>query len=227
MNDVIAVLEDQDTATVVVLAEALASLLDADVKRVRMPGKGDPALADAVDVLLAEPDPAAVVLTARAREPLCWEVMERASCPVVVVPRHHTQVRTSISHVLVPLDGRRETALSVAPLVRRFLGAGVQVRVLHVFDETTVPAFWDQAAHSHEHWTEEFLLRNLPDAANLELRRGHTAEQVLVEERREGLDLIMIAWSQRLTEGRARTVREAITDGIAPVLLVPAGPPSP
>jgi len=226
MSDVVAVLEHDGDDKVVVSAEALATLLGAGTRLFRVPEGEGQARADAVVTALGG-DVEAAVLSAQVPKPVCWQVMQRVSTPLLVVPQHSAHVSTSISEVLLPLDGTQETAAGVALMTKRVVDAGARVLAMHVFDATTVPAFWDQAAHSHEHWTEEFLLRNLPSAVDLDLChlcRGRTPEEVVAEAQRAGVDLIMIGWAQNLGEGRAQTVRHALTDGSVPVLLVPTRP---
>lgn len=228
MRDVLAVLERGGDDNLIVVAGALATLLGATARAFRAPDGEPQTRIDAVMTELGG-DVVAAVLSAQVPEPLCWEVMQRARIPLLVVPKHAELVREQITTVLLPLDGAPETAESVAPLAARFADAHSRVLIVHVFDEATVPAFWDQAAHSQKHWADEFLLRNLPSADDLRLRRGHTPEEVVIEAQRAGADLIVIGWGQDLGAGRARTVRGALLTGSVPVLLVPTktGPPRP
>jgi hypothetical protein len=124
--------------------------------------------------------------------------------------------------VLVPLDGTPEAAAAVAQTVGLFAGAGVDVVVLHVFDASTVPRFWDQAAHARRAWEEEFMTRFCAQpGARLELRSGAAGQQVVDVAATEGVDLITLGWSQRLDPGRAQTVRRTVLEAAVPVMLVP------
>lgn len=220
MNDVLAVLEHDGDEKVLAGAEALAALLGASVRRLDVRDEDEAGRTEAV-VTALRGDLVAAVLSAQGRVPVCWRVIERVPIPLLVIPEHNARVAASFSEALLPLDGTPETATGVAAMAGRLVDAGVHVLAMHVFDASTVPAFWDQAAHSHEHWTEEFLLKNLPAAVDLDLSRGATPEQVVATARRIAADLVMIGWAQDLGQGRALTVRHALTEGSVPVLLLP------
>ena len=224
MSHVIAVLEQADDRKVLGAAEALASLLGVDTQRLHVDRSGRQAAVREVLTAIARDDVEAAVLNAQKEDSVCWDVMQRASKPLLVLPRPSDRITNRISGILVPLDGTQATAASVAQMAERALSAGVRVVGMHVFDTTTVPAFWDQAAHSHVCWTEEFRHKNLPAGVDLDLCRGDTPEEVLAEARRTDVDVIMIGWSQNLGEGRAPTVRRTLMEGVLPVLLVSTSP---
>jgi hypothetical protein len=150
----------------------------------------------------------------------CWCVIPRVARPLLVVPDRASPEAGPPRRVLTPLDGVPETAAGVATMAGRLVSCGAEVAAVHVFEPATVPAFWDQAAHSHRSWTAEFLRRNLPAARDLGLRRGDPAAEVLAEVAAADIDALLLGWSQDLSEGRARIVREALTQGTVPVLLV-------
>lgn len=150
----------------------------------------------------------------------CWRVIPRVARPLLVVPDRASSEAGRPRRVLAPLDGMASTAASIRAMAERLVAAGAEVAAIHVFEPATVPAFWDQAAHSHRSWTAEFLRRNLPTARDLGLRRGDPATEVLAEVAGGGIDALLLGWSQDLSEGRAKIVREALTTGRVPVLLV-------
>ena len=230
MTHVTAVLERDDELRpisvdrqVVAAAEALAHLLGVDTLRLRVPPGPSSDRVGAVLKALTDEDVAGSAMSARGPEPLCWDMITQIPTPVVIVPRNSKRMMRGISRVLLPMDGTQATAAGVADLAQRVLDAGAAVVGVHVFDTGTVPAFWDQAAHSHKEWTREFLRRNLPDAVELDLRSGRPAEEVLAEAEQDGVDLVVIGWGQDLTVGRAATVRHALTHGRVPVVLVRTG----
>jgi len=154
---------------------------------------------------------------------LVTEVIRHCPKPVVLVPLdRHTTTPDLISRILVPLDGTVEAAETVAETVALFAASGADIVVLHVFDQTTVPKFWDQTAHARKSWDEEFLARycDHPDA-RLELRRGSPGEGILDVAETEHADLIALGWAQNLSPGRARTVRRTVADASTPILLLP------
>ena len=153
---------------------------------------------------------------------LVTEVIGRSSKPLVLVPHDGpTAPDGMISRALVPLDGTAESAETVAETVELFAASGADIVVLHVFDESTVPRFWDQPVHARKSWDEEFLARFCaqPDA-RLELRSGTPGESILDVAASEHPDLIALGWSQDLSSGRARTVRTTVERAGTPVLLL-------
>jgi len=220
MNHVIAVLTGDDDNAVRGTAGALAHLLGVGVRSLR-PLKGD--RVDRIDALataLGRPDVEAGALRIDAPEDLCWDLLPRIEAPLLILPVHPGSTAGPLTRVLVPLDGCEETAAGLGGIADRLVSGGAELVAVHVFVPDTVPAFWDQAAHSHEPWRAEFLRRNLPTARDLGLRRGEPAAEVREEVAASGVDMLLMGWSQNLSEGHAGIVREALTRGSVPVLLV-------
>jgi nucleotide-binding universal stress UspA family protein len=176
-------------------------------------------------ILEAMADPScrlAVLPTTADAAGTMWRVLTRASKPVVLVPPSIGRPDgRSISRVLLPLDGSAEAAHAVEWSVQLLASSGVDLVVLHVFDEARSPQFWDQTAHAHQAWATEFLARHAPLGARLEVRVGVPGEQIVDVARTQDADLIALAWSQRLDAGRAATVRDAVLHAGVPILLVP------
>jgi Universal stress protein family len=207
------------------VAAAVAVVAHSQVRRIDLDAASANERRDAV-LLLHEMDKPATLLGVLSRDeptPSTWQrVVRDAAKPIVVVPEMAERVRPMISRVLVPLDGTPEAAAAVAQAVGLFAGAGIDVVVLHVFDASTVPRFWDQAAHARRAWEEEFMTRFCAQpGARLELRSGTAGQQVLDVAATEGVDLITLGWSQRLDPGRAQTVRRTVLEAAVPVMLVP------
>jgi hypothetical protein len=204
------------------VAQAVAEVLQA---RVRNLFSGDrPDDEKVARLVLREMQAPTVVLSVLARDARArsiWpRVVKEAAKPVIVVPPAVS--RPVISRVLVPLDGTAEASLAVGETVALFAGGDVDVVVLHTFDASTAPRFWDQAAHAQQEWEGEFLARfcALP-GARLELRSGTPGQQVIDVAVAEHVDLITLGWSQQLDAGRAGTVRQTLLDAVAPVMLIP------
>lgn len=194
-----------------------------------MEQRGLPAEADDVSaaVLLALEDPnvrlAVLPYSPGHAARLVSEVIRHCPKPVVLVPvGRGTMTPELISRILVPLDGTVESAETVAATVALFAASGADIVVLHVFDQTTVPKFWDQSAHARKSWDEEFLARycKQPDA-RLELRTGSPGQSILDVAATEHADLIALGWAQNLSTGRARTVRTTLARARTPILLLP------
>ena len=204
------------------LAGAVGPLLDAEVREV------DAAAGAAAVVAEADRRSVAAVVLAGDLDPDApfWEIVTSTGAPVVVLPAGTPVTPRPMEVVLLPLDGTADAARAVSPVVHRLLEGGAHVIAMHVFDAATVPAFWDQAAHSGAAWSEEFLTRHLPRGVALDLRSGRPPEEVLSEAEHLGAGLVVLSWARRTDAGRARTVRLLLT-GRIPVLLVGAvGGPS-
>ena len=151
-------------------------------------------------------------------------VMSGADKPLLVVPPgSFPPRRRHLKRALVPLDGRQESSDAVEAVLRLLGEAGVDIVVVHVFDQATVPNFWDQPQHAAPAWEHEFLHRNLPlQRTRLHLRQGQAASEVVQTAHDEGADLVVVGWSQDLSAGHARTLEDLLSTGGLPVLLVPA-----
>jgi nucleotide-binding universal stress UspA family protein len=226
MREVLAAVEASRGPLVTGVAELVSGILQAGMRHLDVPaGLSQERAATLVLQALDEPSAVLAVLAAYpSPRAVCWRVVEQARKPVVLVPPGAKVRRPAISRVLLPLDGTPESAVAVADTISLLARAGVDLVVLHVFDAATVPRFWDQAAHAHQAWAEEFLARNAATAgARLELRSGSPGKHVVDVAGAEQADLIALGWSQRLDAGRSRTVRRSVLHAGVPVLLVPAG----
>jgi nucleotide-binding universal stress UspA family protein len=164
------------------------------------------------------PDDGAIGHVARA-------LLVGAGCPVLVVPPHLRRPLSSPPRgVLVPLEGAVVSDAAVRPIVDRLAAAGSTVTVAHVFDQAHPPGIVDHPEHGLEGWGREFLTRSGRAGGELVLRRGVPWQQVLGCVAELEVQLLVLAWSQRLTEGHAAVVRGALGRAGIPVLLVPLAP---
>jgi nucleotide-binding universal stress UspA family protein len=124
---------------------------------------------------------------------------------------------------MVPLDGTAPTTAALREVLEMAGREHLDVTVLHVYDEASVPMFSDQPVHEARAWTDEFLRRHCPDpdAVSLELRIGTPETHVVDVAVDSRADLLVLGWSQDLSSGRARVVRHALETSMIPVLLVP------
>ncbi|MGH4007147.1 MAG: universal stress protein [Pseudonocardiaceae bacterium] len=223
MIQVLAATDRTETAPAVDgVAAAVAQVLHSDIRRVRSEPGQSAKTVQLLQRVLNEPETLLGVLAVNEPSPAaCWRIIQESTKPLIIVPAALRSVRP-ISRVLVPLDGTAESAGAVAETVDLFARAGVDLVILHVFDETTVPRFWDQVAHARRAWEAEFLARycRLP-GIRLELRQGVAGEHVVDVAATEQVDLITLGWSQRLGPGRACIVRKTVRDAVVPVMLVP------
>lgn len=223
MNTVVAAFERGDQReSIVATAAAVATIVGANVREVDLTAEGH--LSGSVGRVLAElADPEAVLAVlpwATSIDDLAWQVLQQVHKPTIVTPTDRPPGR--ISRALIPLDGTPESAAAVAETIRLLAQAGVDLIVLHVFNATTVPRFWDHPEHAEPAWQKEFLARYCDQpGAHVELRSGVAGDHVLDLAATENVDLIAVGWSQRLDQGHARTLRRTLSDANVPVLVVP------
>lgn len=238
MRHVLAVVDDAGGASgVIAVAGAMAEVLRADVREVRLAvGSGGRDVETAVLHELEQPGTILGVLAdGTLSGDVSWRVVRRSTKPVILLPSRPRTPESShkvISRVLLPLDGSPEAAAAVTETAGLFTRTGVDLVVLHVFDEVTTPRCWDQAAHARQAWEEEFLARHCAHpGVRMELRSGVVEEQVVNVAVEEYVDLITLGWSRQIGPGRARTVRRIVADADVPVMLIPmtrdAAPPPP
>lgn len=177
----------------------------------------------------AEPDVQLVVVGARAtpggRRPLgrtASYILEHAVKPVVVVPPE-LRPPHEIRHLLVPLEGTDASSRPVLEHLAPLLPPGVEVRVLHGFTDTTLPAMLDRPEYDMDTLGHEFLMRHFPFPAEVELRSGTVPGLVIEASREHGTDLIVMSWSQDSSPGRAGVVQQVLSSSSVPVLILPVG----
>jgi nucleotide-binding universal stress UspA family protein len=190
---------------------------------------------DAIEQIVAaarDPEVAALVLGARGvhggPQPAghtALEVITRVSKPVAIVPPHaHTPRR--LSRILVPLEGTSESSRALQETVALAHQHRLEVLVLHVHSPATVPAFSDHEPHGTLAWDEEFLSRYIAaphERITLLRRLGVPADDIVAVARESSAELIVLAWSQQLSAGRARVVSQTLAHSEVPVLLIPTG----
>lgn len=250
MTKVLAAIDDTPTAgAVLASAAAVAQLFDATLEAVHVDvdgceiaaghahGAGVPievVEGDVVQSLVAvggRPDVAALVLGTReehsAERPLgstALDVVGGIEKPVVLVPPN-AEPLVRVRRVLLPLEGTRTTSLAPAAVLAVADSAAIDVIVLHVLDEASLPRFTDQPQHETEAWANEFLARYCPTglrSVRLALRLGRPDRTVVMVAEETGVDLIALGWNQRLVPGRAEIVRAVLERGRLPLMLIPA-----
>lgn len=152
-------------------------------------------------------------------------VITRVHKLVAVVPPQATvPLAKDMDRILIPLDGAPSSAKAVDRLCAACAHSGVEIIVLHVFDESTTPPFWDQPYHASEAFGREFLARFMRHpGTRVSLRSGAPQQSVLDAAVRESVDVIALGWSQHLEPGRADVVRHVLSEAPMPVLLIPSG----
>ena len=229
-------------------ANALAKLFDATpvALHVREPGIGSPAgltrparvelrevSGAPIDEIIAgaeEPDVVGLVLGAR-REPggaqpgghTALKVITRVAKPVAVVPPD-ARPPERFARLLVPLEGTTESSRALDDTIRLAHRRHLEILVLHVHSPATVPAFSDHEPYATQAWDQEFLARHLAvphEDVRLLRHLGVPADDVAAVAQEAATDLIVLAWSQELAQGRAHVVSETIAHSSKPILLLP------
>jgi nucleotide-binding universal stress UspA family protein len=147
-----------------------------------------------------------------------------AACrPMIIVPSG-AEVHSAVHRMLIPLDASSMTAAALQEAVELATAADVDLVALHVHAYHTLPMFNDQPQHEVPAWSSEFLRRYWPGSApfpTLQHRVGVPASEIVRAVDETGADLLVLAWSQNLSPGRARVVERALRECRLPVLLLP------
>jgi len=147
-------------------------------------------------------------------------VISRAPKPVVVVPPHAGPSRR-IRRVLVPLEGTASTSEPVLHALSALVPPDVEIDVVHVFTDATLPRMLDRPERDLEMLGRRFLATHCPAGTSLELRSGHVVTAVSEVSREHEVDLVVLSWRQDGSSGRAKVVRGVLGASMLPVLLVP------
>lgn len=175
-------------------------------------------------------DALALVVGARGtpagRRPAGHTALELATSlerPLIVVPPL-ARVPERIRRILVPHDGTQASATVLQGTLEIARRAAVEVVLLHVHEEQTLPAFEEQPHHELDAWSAEFIARWCAEHgadAQLEVRVGVPSRRVTEAAAELGVDLIALGWSRSLAGGRGAVVGEALASSAVPVLLLP------
>lgn len=247
MSKVIAAIDNSAAAQPVLAAAlALAPVLGASVEAVHVreaDGRTARASAESFDVpfrtvpgnpfkvlldMTAGDDVVAVAVGARGRpggrRPVGHLALELAGAidkPVLVVPPDAVP-SGPLRRVIVAMEGSPGKARSVRRAVELAAGAGLELVVVHVDDESSIPMFSDQVQHETDSYAREFLARYCRGApeARLELRVGNPADEILAAVETVASDLLAIGWPHSNDPARGAVAREILERTRTPVVLV-------
>lgn len=152
-----------------------------------------------------------------------FEVVQTLPKPVAVVPPD-APAPGRLRRVLVPLEGAVSSSIAPQSVIKLAHAAKLEVVIVHVLDEASIPAFTDQPQHEQAAWRQEFLARWCPWGVTdlrVDSRVGVREEQILVAAEDDDVDIIALGWSQELAGGRAPVVRAVLERGRVPILLIP------
>jgi len=249
MNTVLAAIDDSAAAQpVVATALAVAPLLDATVEALHVSADDDggrtaaaAAGAAGIPFRRASGDPLeqitlhveddavqALVVGARAspagRRPagrLALELADNIVKPVIMVPPE-AELRIPFRRVLIAMKGTPHTARDLFRTIQVATRADLELVVVHVDDQQTIPSFSDQVQYDTEAYAKEFLARYCPGApeARLVLRVGQPVDEILATVDETVPDMLAVGWPRHTREPRGEVVREIIDRSHIPVLLV-------
>jgi nucleotide-binding universal stress UspA family protein len=189
----------------------------------RLAGRVESALLGAI----AAPEVVTAVIGARAtpggRRPAgrtAQLILSQTGKPTVVVPPD-CLAPGPIYRVLLPLEGDTISSSPIIDALLPLLVADVELVVLHVFTEATLPRMLDRPYRDLELLGTEFLATHCPPASRIELRTGPVAARVAEVSKEHSVDLVVLCWSQESSAGHAQVVRDVVADSPVPVLLMP------
>jgi nucleotide-binding universal stress UspA family protein len=144
-----------------------------------------------------------------------------SGCPVVAVPPDSPSP-FRLQRVLVPMEAGARTPSIVQKTLHRAAAAGLHVVVLHVLEAASLPMFTDQPHYERQAWVQEFRMRYCPEAAEVSVavRAGSPPDEILSAVAELEVDMVVLAWSQRLVPGHASLVRSVLERASVPVLLL-------
>jgi nucleotide-binding universal stress UspA family protein len=139
--------------------------------------------------------------------------------PVVVV-QPDADPPTTLRRVLVAMEGSPGKARALKRTIQLATDARLEIVVVHVDEE--IPSFTDQIQHETTAYAREFLTKHVLDAplAQLDLRVGGPAAQVLSAIDEFHPDLVSVGWPQGDDPSRGSVAREILDRCPVPVLLI-------
>lgn len=169
----------------------------------------------------------AVVIGARGRRSgrhvghLAREMADAVDKPILVVPPD-AEPPEHLHTVVIAMEASPHKARSLKGAVDVAANADLELVVVHVDDEDSIPSFSDQVAHETDSYAEEFLARYLHGApkARLELRIGVPADEIIAAADAAMADVLAIGWPQSRDEQRGAVAREVLDRSRIPVLLI-------
>jgi nucleotide-binding universal stress UspA family protein len=204
-------------------AEASARSLDVSFRAVR----GDP-LAQLLGIL-ADPDVVGAAIGVRGlpgshRAPghLALELADRSEKPLLAVPPE-TQAPEELRRVLIAMEGTPSRPRRLKHALELVNTLGLEVIVVHVDDEDSIPSFSDQVQHETDAYADAFLAQYASglQRSQLALRIGDPAPEILAVADERNVDLVAMGWPSGAGPGRGLIARSVIQHSPVPTLLVP------
>jgi nucleotide-binding universal stress UspA family protein len=167
------------------------------------------------------------------------DVLQLASCPVVLVPPAQDQRPWRLRQILLPHDGTPTTTSALGPALELARRADAELLVLHVAGARVAPAaepgaittpqYEDQAHHEWPTWAHEFLQRaccvHAPEEMprlRLALAIGDPAAEIIRSARDNEADLIVLGRRGDLGGDHSLVAKNVIREMPCPLLILRA-----
>ena len=167
------------------------------------------------------------------RDDLAGQLL-RTAPSALLIGRPGMRPVTSVTKILVPLEGSPSSSEAMRQAEDVFCGEGRELIALHVVTSETpdeagslpAPRMIDQEYYEWLSWHEEFTMRfsQCPKGGRHRtvVRVGDPKQVIVAMAHEVEADLVIASWNQSLAEGRSQRVRALLEGSPCPLLLVPA-----
>ena len=130
-----------------------------------------------------------------------------------------------LQRVLIAMEGTASRPRRLKHAVELVNSLGLEVIVVHVDDESSIPSFSDQPQHETDAYAHAFLAQYAVglSPSQLELRIGDPAHEILVTAAARDADLVAMGWPSGAGSGHGLVARGVLQRSSTPTLLVPVG----
>jgi nucleotide-binding universal stress UspA family protein len=232
---------------VIITAKALAAVMDATVEAVHVAENGSETArtaAAALDVpfVVVQGDPREELIARihaddvvgsaigvrglpgahRAPGHLAIELADRSDKPLIAVPPE-SRAPEELRRVLVAMEGTPSRPRRLKHALQLVSDLGLEVVIVHVDDENSIPSFTDQVQHETDAYADAFLAQYAHGLrrSQLELRIGEPADEILGVASARDVDIIAIGWPAGAGPGHGACARRVLQRNPSPTLLVP------
>ena len=166
------------------------------------------------------------------------QVLEKLTCPVLIVPPEQDMSGWYLHKELLPQDGTPNCATALANIICQSMNRGIESLVLRVAGANVgqpaepgslaTPRYVDHPQYEWEAWGREFLDRIIGAGAavkgtdlRLLMSSGDPATEILRVAQGESVDMIVLPWHCAFESGRARMLKAVLHGASCPVMLLP------
>ncbi|HJV51049.1 MAG TPA: universal stress protein [Noviherbaspirillum sp.] len=166
------------------------------------------------------------------------QVLEKVTCPVLVVPPDKDMSAWRWRKELLPQDGTPGCAGALAQIINRSASLGIENLVLRIAGANVgqptergslaTPRYVDHPQYEWEQWGQEFLDRICGMGARVDEGRltllmasGEPGAETIRVAREKEVDMIVLPWHCAIGSGRAHLIKAVLRGAHCPVLLLP------